>query len=66
MDKKTYCSNPVIYRYTWPGKDEVYACAIHAVQLNSLAQILGLHLQFHSVSMPEVLEQRCSQEVKQG
>ena len=66
MEKKNYCKNPVIYRYAWPGKDEAYICAIHAVQLHNLAQNIGLHLQFNRVSMPELLEQRCSQEVKQG
>jgi hypothetical protein len=40
------CKDPAAFRYTWPGKDESYICAIHAVQLEKVASAIGLHQQF--------------------
>ena len=34
-----------MFRYTWPGRDEAYACVEHAKQLKNVAQALGFHLQ---------------------
>ena len=33
------------FRYTWPGEDESFICPIHAPQLQTLARVMGLHLQ---------------------
>lgn len=39
------CDSPPVFRFTWPGKDEAYTCAIHAFALNKTAAAIGLHLQ---------------------
>lgn len=39
------CEAPAVWRYTWPGKDEGYACAVHGPQLEGLATTMGFHLQ---------------------
>ena len=44
-DGNPNCPNPVLFRYTWPGRDEAYACVIHATALLSIAEAFGLHLQ---------------------
>lgn len=39
------CTEKAMYRYTWPGKDEVGACEQHAAWVRELAKCMGLHLQ---------------------
>jgi len=40
------CNQMAAVRYTWPGRDESYACIEHAMKLKEIAEVLGLHLQF--------------------
>lgn len=40
------CGAPAHVRYTWPGKDESYACLIHASGIFKIADAMGLYLQF--------------------
>jgi hypothetical protein len=42
---ETRCKNHATFRYTWPGKDESFACLEHAAQLQKIASILGMYLQ---------------------
>jgi len=39
------CGAPALFRYTWPGKDEAFACMIHANGILNVAEAIGLHLQ---------------------
>lgn len=63
------CQTPPIFRYTWPGKDEAYACPEHAVMLLKTAYALDLHLQMIQLNADEMLKAIlsgaiCSQELK--
>lgn len=42
---QTGCDKPCIARFTWPGRDEAFACVSHALKLKSVAEAMGLHLQ---------------------
>jgi hypothetical protein len=59
------CGRFAAVRYTWPGKDEAYACIEHAQQLAGIANAMGLHLQMRTVALPASLEEhaRCTQHV---
>jgi len=46
------CPDPVVGRYTWPGRDESYTCAAHRAKLKQVADALGFHLQVHDVAPP--------------
>jgi hypothetical protein len=39
------CQGPALFRYTWPGRDEAFACLEHAAQLLGVAEAIGMHLQ---------------------
>ena len=39
------CDADAFARYTWPGRDESYACALCAMKVAGIAQTIGLHLQ---------------------
>ena len=39
------CETPAIFRYTWPGKEEDYACAFHADRLMKIARSCKFHIQ---------------------
>lgn len=39
------CANPCVVRFTWPGKDEAFACREHADYMASIADAIGMHLQ---------------------
>ncbi len=55
------CKNPAVYRYTWPGENESYACLIHAIGLVNVAFGIGLHLQMIRLNLGEMVEHECSQ-----
>lgn len=65
MSKKQ-CENPAVYRFTWPGKDEDYICAIHAVKTDALAHHIGLQLQFIPLTPEEMGEHVCFQMVHEA
>ncbi len=44
------CSHHAAFRYTWPGKNESFACVEHAMQLNCVANAIGLPLQLIPLS----------------
>lgn len=58
------CKNPPVFRYTWPGQDESFACAIHSMTLNTVARAMGAHVQFIRLKPEEMLEKACSQETE--
>jgi hypothetical protein len=59
------CGQPAFVRYTWPGRDESYACAIHALKLHHVADVMGFHLQMINLTFEEIIEGRtCSQQVE--
>lgn len=39
------CRNPAAYRYTWPGREPAYVCAIHVERLRDHADAAGVDLQ---------------------
>ena len=39
------CSNPCMFRYTWPGRDESHVCLEHSRKLLAVATALGMYLQ---------------------
>ena len=59
MDKK--CNNPPFFRFTWPGKDEDYICAIHALEMERVIKSMGLHVQFIRLSLDEMVDHTCCQ-----
>ena len=44
------CGALPVVRFTWPGRDEAFACTVHARQLERLADALGFHLQIIPLS----------------
>tara|TARA_R110000744_G_scaffold3823_3_gene14132 strand:+ start:597 stop:794 length:198 start_codon:yes stop_codon:yes gene_type:complete len=49
------CGFPADTRYTWPGRDETFACIHHAETVANVAAAIGLHLQIHPLKLvPEV------------
>lgn len=39
------CDAPSLFRYTWPGRDEMFACVEHAGGLRRVADAMGFSLQ---------------------
>ena len=39
------CGKEATVRYTWPGRDESFACAEHGAKLATVANAIGVHLQ---------------------
>lgn len=39
------CQNLANFRYTWPGSNESYICAEHAMKLKEVANAMGMPLQ---------------------
>lgn len=62
MSKKQ-CENPAVYRFTWPGKDEDYICAIHAMKMEWVANSLGLYVQLVRLELDEMGQHQCCQMV---
>ncbi len=59
--KESNCKNPPVFRFTWPGRDESYICAIHAVKLKKVASALGLNLQLIKLTPDEMMRHECCQ-----
>ncbi len=53
------CSNPALFRYTWPGRDEAFACYTHAAQLRAVADALGMHLQLIALTADQRQHTTC-------
>lgn len=58
------CQQQAVFRYTWPGHDESFICIDHAVQMQGVAQAMGLYLQLIPLSGDDQLKVSCSQKVK--
>jgi len=56
-----HCDMTVMFRYTWPGRDEVFVCFAHAAQAVLVASAMGFHLQIHQVDIDDMVSQVCSQ-----
>ena len=39
------CGEPPAFRFTWPGKDEAYACQACAQKIRAVARAIEMHLQ---------------------
>ncbi len=50
------CKNLPVLRFTWPGKDEAYICAIHSIRLLEIAQAMGLYIQLIPLTTQEMDE----------
>jgi len=44
------CGKHASLRFTWPGKDESTICVEHGIQLQRIAEAIGLHLQLIPIS----------------
>jgi hypothetical protein len=67
MSEPNKCQNPPAYRYTWPGGNEKFICAIHAVQLQNIVIAMGLRVQMIPLGVSDYLNYlgaECSQEEK--
>lgn len=53
------CQNPGAYKYTWPGRNEAYACKVHAAEVRALANMGGLYIQIRPI--PEDEQWQCEQ-----
>lgn len=62
----TKCQEQAIFRYTWPGRDECYACLTHANQLQGVANAMGFYLQLIPLGMEQLLNAYCSQNLKES
>lgn len=54
------CQFTPMFRYTWPGLDERFACIIHAQQLVGVADAMSFHLQTIPLSPDEMMTNICS------
>jgi hypothetical protein len=61
INKVSRCTNPAIVRYTWPGQNECYVCAIHALGIQKIACSMGLVIQFMHLTVSEMVDHACSQ-----
>jgi len=61
------CGAPALFRYTWPGRDEMFACVEHAGGIRRVAEAMGLHLQL-VLLVPQQLDTvpLCSSIVKEA
>lgn len=62
----TKCQQPAIVRYTWPGRDEMFACFEHASQLRGVAEAMSFHLQLIFLTRDEQSVASCSQNLAPG
>jgi len=63
------CSNPALFRYTWPGENERFGCLEHSVQIQNVAKAIGLNLQMIQVDQRNEIDKNnkikeCSQFIK--
>jgi len=60
------CDAPSLFRYTWPGRDEMFACVEHAGGIRRVAEALDFHLQLILLT-PDQLDKLppCSSLVKE-
>jgi len=54
------CHNLPVFRFTWPGQNEKFACLDHAKLVQNISQALDFHLQFIALKTKEILENTCS------
>jgi hypothetical protein len=59
------CNMIPMFRYTWPGQDEKFACMAHSLQLSSVAEVMGFHLQMIPLKPEEMEKHSCTQNVKE-
>ena len=64
-DEYVLCDELPIFRYTWPGQNEQYACLEHAVKLAAIADAMGFHLQMIPLdSRFDDNDRKCDQKVR--
>lgn len=54
------CNQEATHRYTWPGKDESYACEKCVLKLHAIADAMGMYLQIIplGIVLPEIPEEQ--------
>ena len=50
MAEKEKCPFPAYVRYTWPGRDEAFACFYHAAAIQNVSKAMGFPLQMIPVN----------------
>ena len=50
------CDGPPAFRFTWPGKDEAFICAIHAIKMEQVAGAMGLYLQMVALTAEDYVK----------
>jgi len=56
MSEEKKCTSPALFRYTWPGKDELHSCLEHSIQIQKVAEAMSLHLQMIQVDQRNELD----------
>lgn len=51
MPDDKLCGKHAAFRYTWPGRDELYCCVEHATQLLNVAHAIGCYVQMIPLSV---------------
>ena len=49
------CDADAYVRYTWPGRDESFACALHAIHIAWIAAHMSLHVQLIPLTVDDYL-----------
>jgi hypothetical protein len=63
--EETLCTNPAIYRYTWPGQNEKRVCLEHAMKLIGVARAIEFPLQIIQLTLEEIIEDsQCHQKIR--
>lgn len=64
-----HCPNPPAFRYTWPGQDEKFICAIHGAAAVRVMQSMGMYLQLIPITIDDLTREpmpACSQKWTEG
>ncbi len=65
MSEEKKCDLPVYGRFTWPGKDEKFACSFHSLLLVVYADAMGFNLQIIPLKPEEIEGKHCNQHVRE-
>ena len=55
------CSELAVYRYAWPGREEVLVCADHAIKLHNMASEKGINFFLAPLRSEELDNKPCCQ-----
>jgi hypothetical protein len=60
MSEEITCKEMPIVRYTWPGRDESFACEKHARGIQAVSEAIGTRLQMIALSAEDQLKVACA------